>query len=98
MRGFNVLHPMGWDRSASRERYAMTTGIHPAITTAENISTFRRQIKMLGLSYDLVEGNQYHRSRIYKWTQWIFLKIYNSWYDAEKGKTRPISDLPFRRS
>ena len=79
MCGFNVLHPMGWDAfGLPAERYAIQTGIHPRITTKENIDTFRRQIKMLGLSYDWSREIDTTDPNYYKWTQWIFLKIYNS--------------------
>jgi leucyl-tRNA synthetase len=95
MRGFNVLHPMGWDAfGLPAERYAMQTGIHPRITTQENIATFKRQIKTLGLSYDWSREIDTTDPRYYRWTQWIFLKIYNSWYDENLGKARPISELP----
>jgi leucyl-tRNA synthetase len=95
MRGYNVLHPMGWDAfGLPAERYAMTTGIHPAITTAQNIATFKRQIKMLGLSYDWSREINTTDPSYYKWTQWIFLKIFNAWYDTAAGKARPISELP----
>jgi leucyl-tRNA synthetase len=95
MRGFNVLHPMGWDAfGLPAERYAMTTGIHPSITTQQNIDTFRRQIKMLGLSYDWSREVNTTDPNYYKWTQWIFLKMYNSWYDSERDTARPITDLP----
>jgi len=95
MNNFNVLHPMGWDAfGLPAERYAMQTGIHPRITTQENISTFKRQIKMLGLSYDWGREISTADPSYYKWTQWIFLKIYNSWYDHELGKARPVSELP----
>lgn len=95
MNGFNVLHPMGWDAfGLPAERYAMQTGIHPSITTQQNISTFKRQIKMLGLSYDWSREVNTTDPKYYKWTQWIFLKIYNSWFDKKAGKARPISELP----
>ncbi len=95
MQGFNVLHPMGWDAfGLPAERYAMQTGIHPSITTEQNIATFKRQIKMLGLSYDWSREVNTTDPKYYKWTQWIFLKIYNSWYDEEHQKARPISELP----
>ena len=94
MRGYNVLHPMGWDAfGLPAERYAMQTGIHPRKTTQENIATFKRQIKMLGLSYDWSREINTTDPGYYKWTQWIFLKIYNSWYDTEAAKVRPISEL-----
>ncbi len=95
MTGFNVLHPMGWDAfGLPAERYAMKTGIHPKITTAENIATFRRQIKMLGLSYDWSREVDTTDPRYYRWTQWIFLRLYNSWFDDSAGKARPIDQLP----
>ncbi len=94
MCGYNVLHPMGWDAfGLPAERYAMQTGIHPRTTTQQNIATFKRQIKMLGLSYDWSREINTTDPAYYRWTQWIFLRIYNSWYDAEKGKARPISEL-----
>lgn len=94
MKGFNVLHPMGWDAfGLPAERFAMQTNIHPRITTERNINTFRRQIKMLGLSYDWDREVDTTDPNYYKWTQWIFLKIYNSWYDYRVNKARPIDDL-----
>jgi leucyl-tRNA synthetase len=94
MQGFNVLHPMGWDAfGLPAERYAMQTNIHPRITTEENIATFRRQIKMLGLSYDWSREVSTSDPRYYKWTQWIFLKLYNSWFDPRVQKARPIETL-----
>src|SRR3989338_10154074 len=72
MKGFNVLHPMGWDAfGLPAERYAMQTNIHPRTTTEENIATFRRQIKMLGLSYDWSREVNTTDPAYYKWTQWI---------------------------
>jgi len=95
MQGFNVMHPMGWDAfGLPAERYAMQTGIHPSVTTQENISTFRRQIKMLGLSYDWSREVNTTDPGYYRWTQWIFLKIYNSWFDVRLGRARHISELP----
>ncbi len=94
MTGYNVLHPMGWDAfGLPAERYAMQTNIHPRETTEENISTFRRQIKMLGLSYDWGREINTTDPNYYKWTQWIFLKIYNSWFDPREKKARPIETL-----
>ncbi|MBI3579147.1 MAG: class I tRNA ligase family protein, partial [Ignavibacteriales bacterium] len=94
MKGFNVLHPMGWDAfGLPAERYAMQTNIHPRVTTEENIATFKRQIKMLGLSYDWSREVNTTDPHYYKWTQWIFLKIYDSWYDYRLKKARPISEL-----
>jgi leucyl-tRNA synthetase len=94
MKGFNVLHPMGWDAfGLPAERYAMQSGIHPSITTKQNIATFKRQIKMLGLSYDWSREINTTDPGYYKWTQWIFLKLFNAWYDRELGRARPISEL-----
>jgi leucyl-tRNA synthetase len=94
MNGFNVLHPMGWDAfGLPAERYAMQTNIHPQVTTENNINTFRRQIKMLGLSYDWAREVNTTDPSYYKWTQWIFLKIYNSWFDPRVRKARPIGTL-----
>ncbi|MFA6457679.1 MAG: leucine--tRNA ligase, partial [Bacteroidota bacterium] len=94
LNGVNVLHPMGWDAfGLPAERYAMQTNIHPSVTTEENINNFRRQIKMLGLSYDWSREVNTTDPHYYKWTQWIFLQIYNSWYDFRVNKARPISEL-----
>jgi leucyl-tRNA synthetase len=94
MKGFNVLHPIGWDAfGLPAERYAMQTNIHPRVTTTQNIATFRRQIKMLGLSYDWSREVDTTDPGYYKWTQWIFLKIYNSWFDPRVRKARPIQTL-----
>lgn len=95
MKGFNVLHPMGWDAfGLPAEQYAMQTGTHPAITTKKNCDTFRRQIKSLGLSYDWDREINTTDPKYYKWTQWIFIKLYNTWFDKEQQKGRPISELP----
>ncbi len=94
MRGFHVLHPMGWDAfGLPAERYAMQTGIHPAKTTAENIDNFRRQLKAIGFSYDWEREINTTTPDYYKHTQWIFLKIFNSWYDEERNRARPIEEL-----
>lgn len=94
LNGVNVLHPMGWDAfGLPAERYAMQTNIHPSVTTEQNISTFRRQIKMLGLSYDWNREVNTTDPAYYRWTQWIFLQIYNTWYDFRIKKGRPIETL-----
>ena len=94
MRGYSVLHPIGWDAfGLPAERYAMQTNIHPRITTGQNIATFRRQIKALGLSYDWSREIDTTDPGYYRWTQWIFLKMYGSWYDRRIRKARPIDDL-----
>jgi leucyl-tRNA synthetase len=77
MRGFNVLHPMGWDAfGLPAEQYAVKTGIHPAMTTAQNIATFKRQMKRVGLSYDWERELSTTDPAYYRWTQWIFLKLF----------------------
>lgn len=77
MRGFNVLHPMGWDAfGLPAEQYAVKTGIHPAITTAQNIATFKRQMRRVGLSYDWDREISTTDPSYYRWTQWIFLKLF----------------------
>ncbi|MEN6455430.1 MAG: leucine--tRNA ligase [Prolixibacteraceae bacterium] len=95
MKGFNVLHPMGWDAfGLPAEQYAIQTGTHPAVTTGKNCDNFRRQIKSLGLSYDWDREINTTDPGYFKWTQWIFIKLYNTWFDPEQGKGRPISELP----
>ena len=94
MKGFNVLHPMGWDAfGLPAEQYAIQTGTHPAIITNQNCGTFRRQIKSLGLAYDWDREINTTDPGYYKWTQWIFIQLYNTWFDKEKQKGRPISEL-----
>lgn len=94
MKGYQVLHPMGWDAfGLPAERYAMQTNIHPRVTTDENINTFRRQIKMLGLSYDWSREVNTTDPSYYRWTQWIFLQMYGTWFDPRKRKARPIAEL-----
>ncbi|HFE45162.1 MAG TPA: leucine--tRNA ligase, partial [Nannocystis exedens] len=95
MRGFNVLHPMGWDAfGLPAEQYAIKTGTHPAKRTAECIDNFKRQLKLLGFSYDWSREIDTTSPEYYRWTQWIFLQIWGSWYDEKKGQARPISELP----
>jgi leucyl-tRNA synthetase len=94
MNGYEVLHPMGWDAfGLPAERYAMTTGIHPRITTKTNIDTFRKQIQMLGLSYDWEREISTTDPEYFQWTQSIFLKIYHSYYDTQEKKAKPITSL-----
>ena len=93
-RGFNVLHPMGWDAfGLPAEQYAVKTGQHPRKTTEENIATFKRQIKSLGFSYDWSREIATTDPDYFKWTQWIFLKLYNSYYDPTLKRAMPISLL-----
>lgn len=95
MKGYNVLHPMGFDAfGLPTERYSMTTGIHPNEATEKNIKTFTRQLKMLGFGYDWSRMVNTTSPDYYKWTQWMFLKIYDSWYDHEKKRARHIEELP----
>jgi leucyl-tRNA synthetase len=95
MRGFNVLHPMGWDAfGLPAEQYAIETGTHPRATTQKNIETFRRQIKMLGFSYDWDREVDTTDPAYFKWTQWIFLQLYDTWFDPEQKRGRPIAELP----
>ena len=90
MRGFNVLHPMGWDAfGLPAEQYAVQTNTHPRITTQANIDTFRRQIKSLGFSYDWDREVDTTDPGYYKWTQWIFLKLHDTWYDPDFVWTDP---------
>jgi leucyl-tRNA synthetase len=92
MRGFNVLHPMGWDAfGLPAEQYAIKTGEHPAITTQENVAKFRKQLQRIGFSYDWQREINTTDPRYYKWTQWIFLQIYNSWFNPARNKAEPIS-------
>ncbi|MBG0859370.1 MAG: leucine--tRNA ligase [Bacteroidales bacterium] len=94
MKGFNVLHPMGWDAfGLPAEQYAIQTGTHPSVTTKNNCDTFRRQIRELGLSYDWEKEINTTDPEYYKWTQWIFIKLYNTWFDEKLQKGRPVSEL-----
>src|SRR2546422_2527552 len=106
MRGYNVLHPMGYDAfGLPAEQYAIETGTHPRITTERNIANIRRQIKRLGFSYDWEREFATTDAEYMRWTQWIFLVLYDTWYDPDlewsrpdgrkcRGKGRPISELP----
>ncbi len=95
MNGFNVLHPMGWDAfGLPAEQYAIQTGTHPAVTTNLNCDTFRRQIKELGLSYDWDREINTTDPSYFRWTQWIFIRLYNTWYDHDACRGRDISELP----
>lgn len=95
MLGFNVLHPMGWDAfGLPAEQHAINTGVHPAVNTAQNVATFKRQIQSLGFSYDWDREVDTTDPHYYKWTQWIFLKLFDTWYDPAAKKGRPIAELP----
>ena len=94
MTGFNVMYTMGFDAfGLPAEQHAVETGQHPAITTAANVTNYRRQLRRLGLSHDARRSISTTDPGYYRWTQWIFLQIFNSWYDAAAGKARPISEL-----
>jgi leucyl-tRNA synthetase len=92
MRGFNVLHPMGWDAfGLPAEQYAIKTGQHPEVTTRENVAKFKSQLKRIGFSYDWQREINTTAPGYFKWTQWIFLQIYNSWFNPKTNKAEPIS-------
>ncbi|HMG82733.1 MAG TPA: class I tRNA ligase family protein, partial [Ferruginibacter sp.] len=94
LKGFNVLHPMGYDSfGLPAEQYALETGQHPAVTTEKNIKTFREQLDKIGFCYDWSREVRTSDPNYYKWTQWIFLQIFHSWYDRVAKKARPISEL-----
>ncbi len=99
MKGFNVLHPMGWDAfGLPAEQFAIKTGLHPSVATAQNISRFKSQLKKIGFSYDWAREINTTDPGYYRWTQWIFLKLYNSWFDPQKKTARPIEELIATRS
>ncbi len=92
MRGFCVLHPMGWDAfGLPAEQYALKTGQHPAVTTQMNINRFRTQLQSLGFSYDWTREINTTDPGYFKWTQWIFLQLYHSWFNPTSNKAEPIS-------
>lgn len=94
LKGFNVLHPMGYDAfGLPAEQYAIQTGQHPEITTTKNIARYREQLDRIGFSYDWDREVRTCSPEFYKWTQWAFLKMFDSWYDVEADKARPISEL-----
>jgi len=93
-KGFNVLHPQGYDSfGLPAEQYAIQTGQHPAITTEENIKTYRRQLDQLGFSFDWSREVRTSDPTYYRWTQWVFIQLFNSWYDRDRDKAAPISGL-----
>ncbi|NQV71997.1 leucine--tRNA ligase [bacterium] len=94
MKGFNVLHPMGFDAfGLPAEQFAVEHGVHPRVTTENNIDNMLRQLKAIGLSYDWDRKLATTDVDYYKWTQWIFLKLFNSYYDSDLDKARPIEEL-----
>ena len=93
-KGFNVLHPQGYDSfGLPAEQYAIQTGQHPAITTEENIKTYRKQLDQIGFSFDWSREVRTSDPNYYKWTQWIFIQLFNSWYHKTTDKAEDISTL-----
>jgi len=93
-KGFNVLHPQGYDSfGLPAEQYAIQTGQHPAITTEDNIKRYRQQLDQIGFSFDWSREVRTSESDYYRWTQWIFIQLFDSWYDKENDKAQPISIL-----
>ncbi len=94
LKGFNVLHPMGYDAfGLPAEQYAIEHGVHPAVSTHKNIDTFRAQLDNIGFSYDWSREIRTCEPTYYKWTQWIFLQLFNSFYNTQKSKAEPILNL-----
>ena len=94
-RGYSVMHPMGWDAfGLPAEQHAKKTGTHPRTTTESNINKFRRQLKMLGFSYDWARELATTDVDYFRWTQFIFFVVFDTWYDAKRNKGRPIGELP----
>ena len=94
MKGSNVLHALGYDAfGLPAEQFAIETGTHPQVRTEENVATYRRQLRRLGLAHDARRSVSTTDESYYRWTQWIFLKIFESWYDAEQDRARPIDEL-----
>ena len=99
LKGFNVLHPMGYDAfGLPAEQYAIQTGQHPEVTTEKNTARYREQLDRIGFSYDWDREVRTCDPAYYKWTQWAFLKMFDSWYDPAKNCARPISELVERLS
>ncbi|CAL2082046.1 Leucine--tRNA ligase [Tenacibaculum sp. 190524A05c] len=93
-KGFNVLHPQGYDSfGLPAEQYAIQTGQHPAITTETNITTYRRQLDQIGFSFDWSREVRTSNPEYYKWTQWIFIQLFNSWYNKDTDKAEDVSTL-----
>ena len=94
LKGFNVLHPMGYDAfGLPAEQYAIQTGQHPEVTTTKNVNRYREQLDRIGFSYDWDREVRTCDPGFYKWTQWAFLQMFESWYDPAQDKARPISEL-----
>ena len=94
LKGFNVLHPMGFDSfGLPAEQYAIETGQHPATTTSQNIDVFKKQLNKIGLCFDWSREIQTADPKFYKWTQWMFQLFFNAWFDKKAQKAKPIADL-----
>lgn len=94
LRGFNVLHPMGYDAfGLPAEQYAIQTGQHPEVTTTENIRRYREQLDQIGFSFDWSREVRTSDPKYYKWTQWVFIQLFHSYYNNATGKAAPISEL-----
>jgi leucyl-tRNA synthetase len=94
LKGYNVLHPMGYDAfGLPAEQYALETGQHPAVTTEKNIKRYREQLDNIAFSFDWSREVRTSDPKYYKWTQWIFLQLFHSWYDRHANKARPIKEL-----
>ena len=94
LKGYNVLHPMGYDSfGLPAEQYAIQTGQHPAVTTDTNIKRYREQLDRIGFSFDWSREIRTSDPTYYKWTQWIFMKLFDSWYNLDADRAEPISTL-----
>ena len=94
MTGYNVLHALGYDSfGLPAEQHAIATGVHPRVNTEANVANMRRQLRRLGLGHDARRSVSTTDENFYRWTQWIFLKVFNSWYDEEQKRARPIEEL-----
>ena len=94
LKGFNVLHPMGYDAfGLPAEQYAIQTGQHPAVTTEQNIARYREQLDKIGFSFDWDREVRTCDPGYYKWTQWAFLEMFSHWYDRSKQQARPVAEL-----
>src|SRR5579885_2097011 len=91
LKGFNVLHPMGYDAfGLPAEQYAIEHGVHPAVSTEKNIATFRSQLDKIGFCFDWSREVNTSDPKYYKWTQWIFLQLFKSWYNRKNNRTEPL--------
>src|ERR1044071_8919535 len=94
LKGFNVLHPMGYDAfGLPAEQYAIEHGIHPAVSTENNINNFRKQLDNIGFSFDWSREVRTSDPKFYKWTQWIFLQLFKRFYNRNTNRARPIAEL-----